>query len=181
MAWYSVLTDLFSGNIGKILKEGANIVDEYFETDQEKTQAKLMLQKLADKSKEQERAFKMQVQNIVLERDKIQADLHKTKLDAASAVITAELQHGDKFTKRARPTVVYFGLVLIFAEMFGLRLLLLNQFAPDAIIASNEIVKSFLLGWSGIVGMYGVGRSMEIVKKAKENRKIKTEQPFARG
>jgi len=74
----------------------------------------------------------------------------------------AELNQSDKYTKRARPTVVYFGLVFIFLEILGVRIILLNHFgAADLVSDSTSVLQFFFTAWGGVVGVYAAGRSME--------------------
>ena len=78
----------------------------------------------------------------------------------------AELQQGDRYTKRARPTVIYVGLLFILLELFGIRHIVLDQLelgenALNIIQGSDAIIKTFLAAWAGVVGVYAVGRSME--------------------
>lgn len=78
----------------------------------------------------------------------------------------AELQQGVRYTKRARPTVIYVGLLFILLELFGIRHIVLDQLelggnALNIIQGSDAIFKTFLAAWAGVVGVYAVGRSME--------------------
>ena len=90
------------------------------------------------------------------------------KAKIVESIISKELNQDDKFTKRARPTVIYMGLVFILMELLGLRMLALGLMgAPMEIIdASNSVFKTFLTAWGGIVSMYAIGRSLE-----KKNKK----------
>jgi len=87
----------------------------------------------------------------------------RTELDAKKAVLVAELNQGDKYTKRARPTVVYLGLVFILMELLGLRLMLLNKMgiSENIIINSNDVFANFMYAWAGVIGAYSIGRSVE--------------------
>jgi hypothetical protein len=87
----------------------------------------------------------------------------RTELDAKKSVIVAELNQGDKYTKRARPTVVYIGLVFILMELLGLRLILLNKMgvSENIIITSNDVFAYFMFAWAGVIGAYSIGRSVE--------------------
>lgn len=98
--------------------------------------------------------------------EEIKLQYEKDLLNAQASVVTAELQQDDKYTKRARPTVIYAGLVLIFLEMFGVRMAILSLISSsiEVVQASNTIVMSFLAAWGGVVGMYTFGRTQE--KKA---------------
>ncbi len=90
----------------------------------------------------------------------------RTELEAQKSILVAELQQGDNYTKRARPTVVYVGLIFILLEIFGIRHIVLNNLdlgenALAIIESSDAIFKTFLAAWAGVVGVYAVGRSIE--------------------
>ena len=90
------------------------------------------------------------------------------ELSAKERILVAELQQGDAYTKRARPTVVYAGLGFI----------LLNYCIVPAIqaIAGAAVVKPFALppefwvAWGGIVATWSVGRSAE--KRGSRSRAV---------
>ncbi|MDF1592605.1 MAG: 3TM-type holin [Desulfobacterales bacterium] len=114
----------------------------------------------------------------------------ETKLiDAQKDIIVAELQQGDNYTKRARPTIIYTGLgVIVFTKvvmpvvMSGLIILfafLGSLMTPEQfkiILAELEKLKGidmpaeFWLSWSGVSGVYAIGRTLE--KKGYTNKII---------
>lgn len=101
----------------------------------------------------------LEIEKIISQRD---ADIEtslRAELGAKERVLTAELTQGDKFTKRARPTVVYAGLVMI-AYNYCI--------APSLSIPRVELPTEFWAGWSGIVATWSIGRSME--KNGKPNK-----------
>ena len=73
-------------------------------------------------------------------------------------VLVAELSQGDRYTKRARPTVVYFGLALILIQAAFLYLGQEPLPIPDV----------FWMGWSAIVASYGIGRSFEKIASSRD-------------
>ena len=81
------------------------------------------------------------------------------EISSREKVLVAELSQGDLYTKRARPSVVYFGLVLILIQ--ALLLYLGREPLPIPAI--------FWMGWSAIVASYGVGRSFEKIAKIRAN------------
>ncbi len=83
----------------------------------------------------------------------------RTEIEAKSAIMVAEMNQDDNYTKRARPTVVYSGLVLIFLD-FIVRVLA-YFFMPDLPTPSAFVEVSFLATWGGVVGVYNIGRSAE--------------------
>ena len=77
----------------------------------------------------------------------------------------AELQQGDKFTKRARPLVVYAGLAFIGINYVVVPIVaLVNNVVVEPIPLPTE----FWAGWSGIVATWSIGRSLE--KRGSQNR-----------
>jgi hypothetical protein len=92
MSW---ITNILSGGAGEIIGKVGNIVDQFHLSGEEK------------------QAFKMQMEALLQKRDsEIEATI-RTELQAKERVLVAELTQGDKYTKRARPTVVYGGLAFI--------------------------------------------------------------------
>ncbi|MBF0549733.1 MAG: hypothetical protein HQK60_04285 [Deltaproteobacteria bacterium] len=87
-----------------------------------------------------------------------------TIVGAQQAVMVAELQQSDIYTKRARPTVVYAGtaifiwngivgpLIAWIASVYGSQIIM-----PPVLNLPNE----FWLAWGGVVGTYSIGRSLE--------------------
>jgi len=96
----------------------------------------------------------------------------KAVVDAQKSVMMAELEQGDKYTKRARPSIVYGGLAIIFLNwLVEASLKVFNSFRvadlnPDQIETLLEITKielpsQFWAAWAGVVGIYAIGRSAE--------------------
>jgi len=86
-------------------------------------------------------------------------------LDAQKAIITAEMNQSDNYTKRARPTIVYFGLVAI-----GLVHVLLPVMAwlvlsttgkPLSNMPAIALPSEFWVTWGGVCGVWIIGRSAE--------------------
>jgi len=91
-------------------------------------------------------------------------------------IVLAELTQDDNYTKRARPTVVYSGIVVMILEMFGVRLYALGHIfegeqLTQALNSSNAILISFLTAWGAVVGIYKFSRSQEKREKYVEARK----------
>ena len=89
------------------------------------------------------------------------------RLDAQRAIIVAEMQQGDSYTKRARPSVVYVGLGLIvltvivhYAAWFYLTLTgkaLTGIPHPELLALPGEFWKT----WGAVCGIWFIGRSAE--------------------
>jgi len=89
-------------------------------------------------------------------------------------VIVAEMQQGDNFTKRARPTIVYAGLAFIFLTeiFFPLASWVVLCFGKDLPVPPRLILPTdFWYIWGGVCSVWMVGRSLE--KKGYTNEVIK--------
>lgn len=94
-----------------------------------------------------------------------------TLVMAQRDIIIAELEQGDTFTKRARPTIVYTGLAVM---VFNYALIpfinrcfewyILSQGGDLTVFANLTPINMpdvFWYSWSGVVGVYAVGRTAE--------------------
>lgn len=126
------LTDILTGGLGGLIESIGGVVDRFKLTEDEKAELKLKLEDIAVRQFE------------VMERS-VQA-----RYAAITGIIQAEMASGDNYTKRARPTVVYFGLVLFAVQVAG-------QFWGITI----TIPPDFTYAWAGIVGVWVLGRSYE--------------------
>lgn len=104
------------------------------------------------KATEMERAqVEMQLQEL-LQKDR------STLLDTQKSVIVAEMAQEDNFTKRARPMVVYSGLLFIFLVHVFIPLV---SFIAGKAMPSLALPTDFWYAWTGVVGVWMVGRSAE--------------------
>jgi len=109
-------------------------------------------------SGEEKQAFQVKIQKLIQESDaQLQSSLRK-ELEAKERILVAELQQGDSYTKRARPTVVYGGLVFIFLQYIVLPLIAQITGTNYTI---NAFPEEFWYGWSGIVATWSMGRTFE--------------------
>ena len=137
MSW---ITDIFKGGTEGLVNSIAEAADRFITTDAEKM------------------ANKLETQKLVLNRMTEIEHTISTELEAKQKIITAELAQGDVYTKRARPTVVYFGLVVI---AFNYCLIpLIMTFVRNS-PAPFELPTEFWIAWGGIVSTWVVGRSAE--------------------
>jgi len=135
MSW---LAKLFSAGVGEIVQKVGSTLDL---------------------NGEKKHAFEINLEALLQKRDSEIEETLRTELQAKERVLVAELQQGDNYTKRARPTVVYAGLLFVVVNAafkfagahWGIPLADLNSLIP------NE----FWLGWSGIVATWSIGRSFE--------------------
>ena len=77
---------------------------------------------------------------------------------AQREITVAEMQQSDNFTKRARPMVVYAGLTFIF---FNHVFLPCYAFFTSTPIPSVSLPSEFWWAWTGCVGIWMIGRTME--------------------
>ena len=100
------------------------------------------------------------------DRDKYAAETMQVEFETRTRIIEAEMSQGDNYTKRARPSLVYSGLVMFFLE-FGIRsyLVLRGLEVPTDTIVPGP----FIAGWTTAVSVWMVGRSVEKVTKMKNN------------
>lgn len=165
MSWFS---NLFSGGVEKVVEKVGDTIDD------------LTL------SKEEKQEFKLKLQQIWMQRESEIETTVRKNLEAKERILVAELQQGDSYTKRARPSVVYFGLIMIALNYFLLPVLLLISGHADKLQTCNEISREdrielvceretlfplpqeFWVAWGGIVATWAVGRSFE--KSAASNK-----------
>lgn len=133
--------------IGRIASFAENLVDRFFPP---------------DASPEQKAKIAAAISQEVATRDQ-----------AKSNILVEELKQKDKFTKRARPTVVYGGLFMIFLNyvlfpMIGRSVgffqdtTQLEQIMP--LIQPLELPGEFWAAWGGVVSTWVLGRSAEKIR-----------------
>ncbi len=134
------LIDILTGPVTGLVGAIGGVIDSLHTSDDEKAAANLQIAALAADTEL-----------------KMTQELTK-ELEAKERVIVAELQQGDNYTKRARPTVVYVGL-----GAFILNYVLIPNiaFAFGTTLVPVEFPVEFWAGWSGIVMTWTIGRSME--------------------
>lgn len=79
-------------------------------------------------------------------------------IDATKSVIVAEMQQGDSYTKRARPTIVYSGLVFIFLVHVVLPSI---AFFKGTSMPTLSLPEQFWWAWGGVCSVWIIGRSAE--------------------
>ncbi|MDY6828273.1 MAG: 3TM-type holin [Pseudomonadota bacterium] len=166
MSWFS---KLFAGGAGEVIDKVGNTIDRFHLSGEEK------------------QAFKLELQRALMQRESEIEQTIRKNLEAKERILVAELQQGDTYTKRARPTVVYFGLVMIALNYFVLPALLLVSGNSDKLVNCTTTMvpnaqtvtsceretlfplpQEFWVAWGGIVATWAVGRSFE--KSAASNR-----------
>lgn len=137
MGWFSTL---FSGSGSDVIDKVADVIDGFHLSGEEKQD------------------FKLKLQQVVAARDSEIEHTIRKNLEAKERILVAELQQGDNFTKRARPSVVYFGLFMI--AMNYLVVPLISVITGNG-IQSFPLPGEFWAAWGGIVGTWAIGRSFE--------------------
>jgi hypothetical protein len=100
-------------------------------------------------------------------------DRDNSVVNASKEIIVAELNQGDLYTKRARPTVIYAGLAMMFLTevlipaivkiIQAFRVGQITEVQIEAIhqIGQLDLPPEFWVAWGGVVSVYAVGRSAE--------------------
>jgi len=136
-----ILNNIFSGGVGALAGQIGDVADRFITTGDERNR------------------FKLEMEGLIQQREaEVEASV-RTAMQAKERILVAELSQGDAFTKRARPAVVYAGLLFI---AFNYCVVPLFDRPP------NELPPEFWFGWSGIVATWSVGRSFE--KRGISNR-----------
>ena len=146
------IASLLGEGLGSFAEKVGGVVDRFVHTKDEKA------------------AFKLEMEKLLQARD---SEIEKTiqkELDTAATVISAELNQGDNYTKRARPTIIYTGLL-----MFVLNSIIMPKLAVLAAFITNpenqlivinalqpvDIPAEFIFAWGGVVAIYSGGRTLE--------------------
>jgi hypothetical protein len=142
-----LISKILSSATGGLIKDIGGVVDKFVTTKEEKMAAQLELETLLQK------------------RDSEVEQTIRSELKAKESIIVAELQQGDNYTKRARPTVVYVGLGAI---LFNYCLVPLIQTLASVEVTPFNLPTEFWAAWGGIVATWSVGRSAE--KRGSRNK-----------
>jgi hypothetical protein len=143
----SIFTTLFSATAGKVINAAGALVDRFVQSPDEAAKMKLAFAQLIEA------------------RDSELETTIRVEMDAKARVLEAELRQGDTFTKRARPSVVYGGLLLVFLNHVVLPWIAhFTSGAPPSI----EIPAMFWTAWGGICATWVIGRTAE--KRGAGNR-----------
>lgn len=122
--------------IGSIADAAKGIIDKFLPdkmSDAEKAQAQIQLQEMLQKR-----------ENLLI--------------DAQKSIIVSEMQQGDAFTKRARPSLVYAGLLFIFLVHVAFPIL---AYLSKETLPALSLPEEFWWAWSGVCGVWVLGRSAE--------------------
>lgn len=134
------LGKLIGSGIGGLAENVANIVDRFKLTQDEKA------------------AFELEMEKLLQQAGSELEQTMRAELQAKERILVAELNQGDNYTKRARPTVVYFGLGLI---LFNYSISPIVQGVTGTPFFPMPLPAEFWYAWGGIVATWSVGRTME--------------------
>lgn len=138
---------IFGGSIGTVVEQLGSVADKFHLSGEEKQQ------------------FQLEMKTLLQKRDSEIEETMRSELQAKERILVAELTQGDNYTKRARPTVVYAGLVFI---LFNYCLVPVVSKLLGSDVSPMSLPPEFWYGWSGIVATWSVGRSLE--KKGSKNQ-----------
>lgn len=123
--------------LGSVADLAKGLVDRFLPakmTGAEKAQAQIQLQEVLDK---RETAL----------------------IESQKSIIVSEMQQADNYTKRARPTLVYAGL--LFICLVHVLFPIAAFFSGKPMPASLTLPAEFWWAWSGVCGVWVIGRSAE--------------------
>ena len=128
--------------LGGAIKPITDLVDNLTTTDEEKAEAKAKLQL---------------IQNDLTSK---YLELEAKTVEAKEKVMIAELNQSDNYTKRARPTVLYAGLLIMFINNVVLPWI---AYFKDSLatLPPINLPSEFWLAWGGVASVYAFGRSKE--------------------
>ena len=156
------------GKLGKNLVEGLDIkgvIGTVFGDKTQKEANKLELEKLESAITEKLIALADAEEQRMFELRKAAIEADTATNEAAFNFMTAEVNQTDNYTKRARPTVIYMGCVLMLIEAFCVRYIILTKMgiSGEMIDYSNTVMSAIFNAWTIYGTAYGITRSTEKV------------------
>lgn len=136
----SIISEIISSGLGATIEGIGSTIKKFVTTDGDRMQ------------------MQKELEVILQKRDsEIEQTLRKS-LEAKEKIIVAELNQGDNYTKRARPTVVYFGLLVI---LYNYCIIPTIQMVKGLSMQTFDLPTEFWIAWGGIVATWSIGRSSE--------------------
>lgn len=102
-------------------------------------------------SEAEKSAAQVRLQAILQERE-------NALIEAQKSVMVAEMGQGDTYTKRARPTIVYAGLLFIFLVHVAFPII---TYISGRALPELSLPTEFWWSYTGVCGVWIMGRSME--------------------
>lgn len=143
-----LLDNIIGSTVGKVVGQVMNAVERF-------TGSKAM----DSESAAQKRLLEVEVMKIVQDRDSEVEQTLRVEYGAKERIMVAEMQQGDTYTKRARPTIIYSGLLMVFLDMASRAISYFMNI--DAPLASSFISPAFMYTWGAVAGIYSIGRTAE--------------------
>lgn len=110
-------------------------------------------------TKEEKQKFKMEMQSQLMKLESELEASYRKELDTRQEIIKSEMAQGDLYTKRARPTIIYAGMLFIFFVYVLVPVIAYVSGANQ--LPAIELPGEFWWAWGTVVGVYGVGRTAE--------------------
>jgi hypothetical protein len=139
----STLSNIFSGSLTGIINSVSGIIDRF------------------TLSKEEKQEFKLEMQSRLMQKEKELEETYRTELESRADIIKSEMAQGDRFTKRARPTIIYGGLISIFIVYVLVPVIAYMAGASPDDMPGITLPDEFWWAWGTVVSVYGAGRSVE--------------------
>lgn len=96
-----------------------------------------------------------------LELQKLLQARDENLITAQKEIIISEMSQQDAFTKQARPMIVYAGLLFIFLIHVVFPMI---TYATKEVLPALALPQEFWWAWSGVCGVWIIGRSYEKVQ-----------------
>ena len=109
-------------------------------------------------SPEEKNKALMEMEQLLAAKDAKVEETIQAEMDARKEILVAELESGDNYTRRARPTLVYAGLAFIFLNHVFFPVLFALTKTPPVDLA---LPVEFWVAWTGTTGAWSIGRTME--------------------
>ena len=139
----SFLSKIFSGGVSDVIDSVGGVLDKF------------------TLSKEEKEDIKMEMQSRLIQVENELEQTYRKELDSRADIIKSEMAQGDSFTKRARPTIIYAGLIFIFIVHVLVPVIAYISGTPNEKLPVIELPAEFWWAWATVVGVYGAGRSAE--------------------
>lgn len=157
MSTTSWLKSLFSASAGGFVKDVSEAVKPFITTKGDILQLENVLEALLQK------------------RDSEIEETIRSELGSKERIMVAELTQDDKWTKRARPILLYSGVVFtaLNHSLIPLSAKLIGVFTATEINAQDwvfELPEYYWIAWGGAASLYTIGRSAE--KRGIRNRVV---------
>jgi hypothetical protein len=139
----SILSNIFSGSLTGIIDSVGGIIDRF------------------TLSKEEKREFKLEMHSQLMQMEKELEESYRTQIESRADIIKSEMAQGDRFTKRARPAIIYGGLIFIFIVYVLVPVIAYLSGASSDDMPQIKLPDEFWWAWGTVVSVYGAGRSVE--------------------